>query len=457
MGLAEQINPEKEALCIAVDKGIYVWVYDKPQKIGAASARIGSLATKNTRLVHSDGTGIYDSLENRLIHAPSLPIWKIATAPSGVLVGTSHPEFSGLFAMMNGYEKQFILDVETGEPVTERVGTTSFLTGQPLLMDAGAYVAQNTLCEPIPEASLYDTLQNRIVVYGRLYGIEQFTGVAATDRSDELYVALNTCVERRTMYKIDPDVARVLNEEISAAPEHNEIFAKKPQPVKFPVTKKEQLFSLTSPVYKQYRAIAELGNYFVNMSLSAEGYLKVWGEFNKCIDALKFLVPKSFFKLKYHERKPALDIHAMPFADAVTYYTLVLNAIKQHKQATELIDDPEEAHQLAPLFGIMLGRVKEHCFTKYGIAAMSKCNNHLAIGLGTGELVLKDFTNPASDPYVVWHFGKPIQAMLTVPMEVYNDGLRQHVTKRIQQRAYFAGHGKIYKFEGVPQPLRKAV
>lgn len=455
MGLAEQLNPEKEALCIAVDKNIYVWAYDKPQKIGEAKLRIGSLATKNTRLVHSDGTGVYDSLENRVLYAPSTPVWKIATAPSGGLIGTSHPEFGGLFAMINGHEKQFILDVETGEEVTSRPGTTNFLAGQPFPMDAGEYLAQNTIGMPIPDASLHDTFKNDIVVHGRLYGIEQFTGVAATDRSDELYVALNTCVERRTMYEMDPDIARMLNEELSTATTGNELFAKKPQPIR--VTKKEQLFSLTSPVYKHYRAIAELGNYFVNMDLKPEGFTKVWNELNKQIDELRFLMPKSFFKLKYHDRKPALDLRAVPYADAQAYYAPMLNVIDKSQHDMDIFAEPEERHALSPLFGIMLGRVREQCFTKYGIAAMSKCNNHLAMGLGTGELVLKDFTAPSSDPYVVWHFGKPIEAMLTVPMEVYNDGIKQHVVKRIQQRAYFAGHGKVYKFEGVPMPIRKAV
>jgi hypothetical protein len=456
VGLAEQLNPEKEALCIAVDKNIYVWAYDKPQKIGEAGLRIGSLATKNTRLVHSDGTGIYDSLANKVLCAPSLPIWKIATAPSGVLIGASHPEFGGLFAMINGHEKQLILEAETEEQVAERVGTTNFLAGQPFLMDAGNYVANNALGAPIPDSSLYETQQNRIAVHGRLYGIEQFTGVAATDKADELYVALNTCVERRTMYEMDPDVAQEFNKMIVESAQ-NELFKKKPDVKPVPVSKKELLFQLTSPVYKQYRSIAELGNYFVNKPLTQEGYGKVWAELNNCIDALKFLLPKSHLKLKYHDRKPAIDIKPVPYAEAKAYYAPVLEAIAQQQDEAGFFDEPEERHPLTPLFGIMLGRVKEQCFSKYGISAMAKCNDKLAIGLGTGELVMRDPASSANDAYVVWHFGKPIAAMLTIPLEVYNDGIRQHVLERIRQRAYFAGHGKVYKFEGVPQPLRKAV
>jgi len=453
MGLAEQINPEQEALCVVVDKGIYVWAYDKPQKIVTHKERISSLSLDRERLVFCDGiNGIYDSLNTEHL-AYSWPWEKIAQTPEGGLYGILNPMFNDLAGAQEGkYNTQYIFDLRSREDVATRDGETRMLAGQPFLMDAGVYAAENVQGEPIPDTSVYDTLRNTPAVPGRPWGIEQCLGVAPTERPDELYVALNTLIERRKIGEVDPTFAHLFN----AMMKDSIPKAKHPE-LTFLDEKSDVLFRLTSPPYQRFIALAQLSDYFTNYDLREQDREKVWVEFNKKLEELATIVPRSFFKVKYHPRKPALALLPVPYKDAMQHYAPVLEAVKDKDQKGWEEYDMKPPHPLAILFRVALRRLKDHCFDKYGIYSMAKCNNQLAIGLGTGELVIKDLNNLKANPWVVWHFGKPIEAMLSVPIEVYDDGIKQHVLERIKQRAYFAGQRKnmTYQFNGVPQPLRK--
>ena len=453
MGLAEKINPDKEALCIAVGKGVYVWNYEKPQKLATHKTRVSSLATKGTRLVHCDGqTGVWDTIDEKLVH--DYPWWKITTDPSGELFGVLQPDFAYLLGMATqhacGHFSHYISHVPSKDVVASRKGIVELLVGKPFLMDAGNYSKESALTD-FPDSSIYDTLKNKMMIQGRVLGIETFQGIAPADKEDEFYVALNTEVERRKRGEVDPIAKKIMDSFLASIKQKSGIEPPKisPDPVW------EKVFTLTSPVYEQYCRLSDLAHEFTNLELNDKQRETTWKEFSKVLQSIKEYVPKSFFKLKYHQRKKALELKPLLLADAEPYYAPITNAYKQARLEQDLDDMEEESHPLVPVFDVALKRLKDYCFNKHGIYSMAKLNNHLVMGLGSGELVMKNLENKQEPPYVIWHFGKPIESLLSVPMEVYDDGIKQHVIKRIQQRAHFAGKGKIYEFTGMPIPLRK--
>lgn len=450
MGLAERINPEREALCIAVDKKIYVWAYEKPQHLITSRGAVRSLATKNQRLVFCDGWGIRDTLEKTV--SDEWPWNKIATDPSGRLFGTMDPAFSG----MMGAHGQLIFDVESQTPVARRNGDTTLLAGNPFLIDAGDYY--HSFGEK--DGALYDTLRNKIVAAGTFQGIETYQGVAPSAQPGRVYVALNTQVALRKLGEPDPATARMLNMMLKGLAAQGET---PPQ-----VTEPEQttVFSISSPAYEKYRQMIFSGADFVRKHLDGGDTSQEWDALWAAVDGIRQYVSPKTFKLKYHARKPALQLKHVPYKDAEAYYSPIVKAIHEarakghceHEHEEDLFDEqPEEETALAIPLNAIVQSAHDQLYDKYGIRSLAKCNNQLAIGLGTGELVLKDPNSGNDYAYVVWHFGKPITALLTVPIETFNDGIKQHVLENIRRRAYFAGHGKVYKFDGIPKPLRKAI
>lgn len=437
MGLAERLNPEKEALCIAVGKGIYVWAYDKPYKLTTNLTPVSSLATKGTRLVFADGFGLRDSLEGRIVSEK--PWWKVATDVSGKIYGVMDP----MFADSISPDGSVIVDVDSFEPVKYCSGDTNLLVGRPFLMDSGSYVDERGVID----SSLFDTLNDEVVAYGRLMGVEQFKGVAAAKTLDKIYLAANSVVELREKSSMDPFVVDALNQLSNS---YGRASGKKAPEI--PMPEHEKVFEITAPIFEEFLKAGTLSNYFNNHDLNAAEREEVWAEFCRVLVSVRPYVPGNFFKLKYHKRKPAIELKPVPLNEAERHYAPVLEIIRKARERDDSFAD--DSPPLGKIMSVVMMNLKNRCFSMYGINAMEKCNNHLVMGLGTGELVMKGLDG--GDPYVVWHFGKPISSLLTVPMEVFNDGIRQHVLERIRQRAYFAGRGGEYKFLGVPQPFKKA-
>jgi len=411
MVLAERINPDKQALAIATPDSVYVWAYDKPQKIASREERrTTSLACLNGRLLDNGSfNGVFDTLENKIVFNGHYN--KIA-ASNGRLYGTVAAGISS-----DGF-RHAIHDVQSRETVRMREGNITMLAGEPFLMDAGEYI-ELTEKGRYEDFSLYDTLKNEILTFGSNSSL--LATVPALEK--ELFVATNDRVYQQLMHDASPDLydfakmrAHMLKEKTGLENMSSETRDAVEAFVNKPFEGEKALFYLRHPlideVHNAYNFITNSADYktFEQKRSTLENWYG-W------LDRVRKMLPKTFFT----------------------------NALKQYTGG-------EKGGVLNDMLEITTW-VYNHCCKKYGIRSLANVNDNLIAGCASGDLLIVDKRLNHKEQFL-WNFSKPITALCTIPMEVYDSGIKQKILERIRQRAYFAGR-KGHQIAYL-EPMRKA-
>lgn len=131
MSLTQRINPREEALVFARGRRIYVWAYDKPQSIAVRPGIVHTLRVHNGRLVDSGKyDGVRDTLTGEIIMGGGMR-WSHLAESEGRLVGDGE--------YINFSQGEGIRDARTGEVLWRYNGKTTMLANVPFLINAGDY------------------------------------------------------------------------------------------------------------------------------------------------------------------------------------------------------------------------------------------------------------------------------------------------------------------------------
>ncbi len=393
MSLTEQLNPQTTALVIVSGNSIYVWDYDKPQCIATRPQKVDTLELYENRLIDSGRClGVRDTLEGRIILGET-NAWNTLAVHDTVLFGSKYTKVR---------EEYGIWDMRRMEKVRQRNGLTKILTGGPSLLDAGDYIyfSKEMFHIPLKDDGVYLT-QEDLPVFPR--GFQPYTAafLQGSDLIAASYASLHKM--KSTPYNGGKGYSKI--------------------------------FSLESDISKIYEEFSKIDREF---GYADADRASLWEQFRQLFMKHAATLPEEFRRVYEHDefdRKHfRAEILPLPFAESCRFY----NRKFKRYQASFPEGNVEKGFYLNPILDhVSIFLLFQH-YAQNKILAIARINDALVIGGKSNKLVIADEKLQERGDHILWKFSHPITAMKTIPIEVYNDGIKQRVLERIRQRAYYA-------------------
>ncbi len=407
-GLAERFNPDKEALGIASGNSIYVWAYDRPQCVARRPRKVSSIEVHNESLLDAGNyNGVRDTLTGEIRYGP-FQSWNNIRDHKDTLFGTvntKNPQFYGVW------------DVKSMERVRKRNGRTILLGSGSSLMDSGEYITDEEFREhhwhgtPIlkRDADIYDALQNVPLTSGSF--VDRFSAVIPCE--DGILTAASDEVDKRTRTGIS--------------------LAK-------PFDSATVLYMLDSDIYQLWNQFSDLSSKY---SYSHANRKDVWEQFREMFIKHKDSFPKGFSYIREEiddgiYARP-VKIEPLPFEEACRRYRFAFRGFRE----APVNSRTREGFHLIPILRHASIFLLFHHYKKNRIQALADMNDAILVGGRSKRLEIADSKLQKEGQNILYEFSHPINSMVKIPIEVYNEGIRQKILKDMGRRAYFA-RNRVY-------------
>ncbi len=395
-GLGDRINPEDEALAIAAGNRVYVWAYGKAECIATMPKKVLSLEVWNDRLVCSGAfQGVMDTLENKVV-AGTFHSWSNLAVFANKLYGTVKTDLPT--------EQCGIWDINRMEKKMERIGPTRVLAScDGMMMDCGEYYEVGEVdYDPLPaivmDTSLYETFSQTSLV--KAFPLDQIQAVLPNGKSSLLLATSADVVaydmgtkKYSSVYKIG-SMYHVLWEKIS-----------------------DIMANFAGPNRKQ-----------------------AWGDFKYYFEASMRAMPRSFRYVKNQfTGGKSVRIEPLPFEEACEKYKKSFPLFTGFMGGMMVVGD---GHHLFPIIAHTFGALLGYHLDKSRIHAMARINGNVVIGGKTKRVEIADPALRHEDKNIIHKFSSPVYDMIVIPIEVYDEGIKQRVLQRKGQRAAHARGSK---------------
>jgi hypothetical protein len=200
---------------------------------------------------------------------------------------------------------------------------------------------------------------------------------------------------------------------------------------------------------RKYQGIFKLGSMYlalwdkfsdIMVEFSQGNMEKAWGDFKFYLEASERVMPRKFRYIKnQYTGGKTVRIDPLPFDEACKRYEKSFPLFNGLMGGMMVFGDGSHLFPiLAHAFGAVIGIHHD----KNRIQAMERANGNIVIGGKTKRIEIVDKELQKDDKNVLHTFGSPVYDMIAVPIEVYNEGIKQRVLQRKGQRAAHAKGGK---------------
>ncbi len=450
-GLAERINPDEQALVFSSGRSVYAFAYGRAQCIATRPGNVMALKTHEGRLLDAGNyEGVRDTLEGNVVLGNGFQ-WTRLAEHDGRIVGTGCPI---------GFKPEYgISDVESGKLLWRHMGTTTLLANVPFLINAGDYTewrANFSEEGPPYPPNFYSrhTYRGRIIwrwlVDGDRFGMHRFEDdvlrvryrqVVYRTENHEAIAASSVDAREGAALEHDGSILIAKGSWVGAFEKDEKTGVYKSTKTLFSTDrfKSDKLLSIASELAFGYRDAHEWSDENLNKRKN------IWAEFCRFLTDNYDDLPreaKLFSVGRWGPRIRTKRIMPMPFDRACKEYAEPI--FHFYPWAERSFDYYVER-------GVYLQRVLEtvlHVLNhrhdrEYAIRAMAKVNGVVLVGGKRIEALsekerAESEPEPVQFPVIVPENAHPIEAMAAVPIEIYDDGIKQRVLERTGQRAAHA-------------------
>jgi hypothetical protein len=380
MSLAERINPNEQALVVAGGRDLYAFTHGRLKRFATLPGRVETLQTHNGHLLAGGSfRGAVEVLSGKPTTGRFYE-WSNLETYDGNLVGTvrnANKKFTGIW------------QVDDMEIVAKRNGRTTLLAGGDRLLDVGNYGDKQT--------QIHDANKD-VVVYS---GKSPLLSILVKD-NESFYYTYGSMIYQRTTDGISSNV---------------HYYAK-------------DLYNLVNKMNKSRNA------WFMGRTLHEE---KIWAAYMKTFERFKKDVPRSMRYLdedRWGNEFDHVEILNIPFKDACIDYHGKFPGYESFFVDPRM--DIMLGYHLIPILYQIEDIVQEYR-RKDNVRVMTLVNGNLVVGGYKRLEVAEEKYSPYDNQKILGYAPQPITALTSMSAEVYDDGIKQEISRR--QRAKFC-HAK---------------
>jgi hypothetical protein len=419
MTLKERLNPSDDALLIAAGNYVYAWAYDKPEVVGKLPGRVSALALDGETVVAGGAFKGVRDLEGKLV-AGGFHSWSNLASRQGTLYGAMHAP-----------GKMGIWNIREDACEIERWGRTHFMLGGEELYDSGQYTKY----------------------------VETDAVNVGTRRRPQMEPQFMEAEERGLLLSLSsPDDPVEINYPVDAAAQGTA------HTYPWFVASAGEIILYSEKEIAQFGWGYEPGRMYVHDAVRKEavqafrdnswridplsddsplesiwyGFCALWREhehlFPKGAKTMRIMDYRTESVRDEIKLKPA-DFGTIQRSLVPQYYAAAHKAPLRSLGGKRLRQATEEFIREATEW--VTDSMQKEYLRRTKISALAFHNDIIVAGVRK-EFIFADESAREDNRHVLHTFPQPITAMLVVPEEIYNDGIKQKVLQNIRRRSLHA-------------------